>query len=164
MRWQEENFQGSNPSLPPLWPGFYSRHCHVAGPILHNLISSTMEDHNIVTFKNMSAKFLELSAILSKIELSRVMRKCVLFNMRTTKAQISLRICAVWSAPLLFTEYNISRFYSRNFKTLASFCGCAGWFVFDLVGNSQTCFVVSWLSLNFVWDDMNQLSKVAEIS
>ena len=31
---------------------------------------------------------------------------------------------------------NISRFYSRNFKTLASFCGCAGRFVSGLVGNS----------------------------
>ena len=28
----------------------------------------------------------------------------------------------------------ISRFYSRNFKTLASFCGCAGRFVSGLVG------------------------------
>ena len=34
--------------------------------------------------------------------LSRAMRKCVLCHMRTTKAQISLRIRAVWSAPLLF--------------------------------------------------------------
>ena len=31
----------------------------------------------------------------------------------------------------------ISRFYSRNFKTLASFCGCAGRFVSGLVGNSR---------------------------
>ena len=30
------------------------------------------------------------------------MRKCVLCHMWTTKAQISLRIRAVWSAPLLF--------------------------------------------------------------
>ena len=28
-------------------------------------------------------------------------------------------------------------FYSRNFKTLASFCGCAGRFVSGLVGNSR---------------------------
>ena len=33
---------------------------------------------------------------------SQVMRKRVLCHMRTTKAQICLRICAVWSAPLLF--------------------------------------------------------------
>ena len=33
--------------------------------------------------------------------------------------------------------YNISRFYSRNFKTLASFCGCADRFVYGLVGNSR---------------------------
>ena len=34
--------------------------------------------------------------------MSRAMRKCVFSHMRTTKAQISLRIRAVWSAPLLF--------------------------------------------------------------
>ena len=34
--------------------------------------------------------------------LSRTMRKCVLCHMRTTKAQIRLRIRAVWSAPLFF--------------------------------------------------------------
>ena len=36
----------------------------------------------------------------------------------------------------LLKQYDISRFYSRNFKTLASFCGCAGRFVSGLVGNS----------------------------
>ena len=35
--------------------------------------------------------------------MSRAMRKGVLCHMRTTKAQISLCIRAVWSAPLLFT-------------------------------------------------------------
>ena len=35
-------------------------------------------------------------------QVSQAMRKCVLCHMRTTKAQISLRIRAVWSAPLLF--------------------------------------------------------------
>ena len=35
-------------------------------------------------------------------QVSRAMRKCVLCHMRTTKAQVSLRISAVWSAPLLF--------------------------------------------------------------
>ena len=34
--------------------------------------------------------------------MSRAMRKCVLCHMRTTKVQISLRIRAVWSEPLLF--------------------------------------------------------------
>ena len=37
----------------------------------------------------------------------------------------------------LFRYYNISIFYSRNFKTLASFRGCAGRFVSGLVGNSR---------------------------
>ena len=37
-----------------------------------------------------------------KNQMSRAMRKCDLCHTRTTKVQISLRICAVWSAPLLF--------------------------------------------------------------
>ena len=47
-------------------------------------------------------------------------------------AQSDQRLCCS-----LFRYYNISRFYSRNFKTLASFCGCTGWFVSGLVGNSR---------------------------
>ena len=35
------------------------------------------------------------------LQVSRAMRKCVLCHMRPTKAQISLHIHAVWSAPLL---------------------------------------------------------------
>ena len=50
------------------------------------------------------------------------------------KAQISLRIRAVWSAPLLFA---VSSFYIRNFKPLASFCGCAGWFESYLIENTE---------------------------
>ena len=42
------------------------------------------------------------SAFICKINSSRAMRKCALCHMRTTKAQISLRIRAVWSAPLWF--------------------------------------------------------------
>ena len=37
-----------------------------------------------------------------KIYMSRAMRKPILCHIQTTKTQISLRICAVWSAPLLF--------------------------------------------------------------
>ena len=47
-------------------------------------------------------------------------------------AQSDQRLCCS-----LLRQYNISRFYSRNFKTPASFCGCAGRFVFGLVGNSR---------------------------
>ena len=50
------------------------------------------------------------------------------------KAQISLIsafvVCCLDSIISL-------RFYSRNFKTLASFCGCAGRFVSGLVGNAR---------------------------
>ena len=45
-------------------------------------------------------------------------------------AQSGQRLCCS-----LLREYYIFRFYSRNSKTLASFCGCAGRFVPGLVGN-----------------------------
>ena len=47
-------------------------------------------------------------------------------------AQSDQRLCYS-----LFRQYNISRFYSRNFKTLASYCGCEGRFVSGLVGNPR---------------------------
>ena len=53
-------------------------------------------------------------------------------------AQSDQRLCCS-----LLRWCNISRFYSRNFKTLASFCGCAGWFVSGLGGNSRRQ-VLSW--------------------
>ena len=68
------------------------------------------------------------------------MRKCVLCHMRTTKTQIKACASAQSDQRLccsLTRLYNISRFYSQNFKTLASFCGCAGRFVSGLVGNSR---------------------------
>ena len=50
--------------------------------------------------------------------------------MRTTKSDQHL-CCS------LPEEYNTSTCYSRNFKTLASLCGCAGWFESYLVGNPE---------------------------
>ena len=47
-------------------------------------------------------------------------------------------------------EKYIYRFYSRNFKTLASFCGCAGRFVSGLVGNSRRYILSWWGSYVFV--------------
>ena len=63
--------------------------------------------------------------------------KTCLCHMRTTKVHISLRIRTVWSAPLL---YNISSFCIRNFKPLASFCGCPGRFESYLVENPKDRF------------------------
>ena len=46
-------------------------------------------------------------------------------HMQTTKAQISLSIRTVWSAPLLYNTYTC---YIQNFKTLASFwCRALTW-------------------------------------
>ena len=46
----------------------------------------------------------------NKHQVSQVMRKCVLCHMRTTKAQISLRICTVFAAGIsLVSRSEISR-------------------------------------------------------
>ena len=72
------------------------------------------------------------------------MRKRVLWHMRTTKVQISLRICAVWSAPLFFAAYIVWYVilltlicYIQSFKVLASSCTWAAWFESYLVENPR---------------------------
>ena len=72
--------------------------------------------------------------------------------MRTTKAQISLRICAVYqrlccSLPKLC---NASSFCNQNFKPHASFCNWAGQFESDLVGNSRRHVFSWWGSLDAI--------------
>ena len=52
--------------------------------------------------------------------MSRAMRKCVLCYMRTTKAQISLRIRAVWSAPLLCTAFTQLYWLNNTSETPAT--------------------------------------------
>ena len=59
---------------------------------------------------------------------------------------------------LLLRQYNISRFYSRNFKTLASFCGCAGRLVTGLVGNSRRHILSWWGSFESVHYQMKQVT------
>ena len=89
--------------------------------------------------------------------MSHVMRKPALCLMRTTNAQISLRIRAVWSATslLLAKEYITSNFYIRNFKPLPSFCGWAGRFESILVENTEDRFsgdvAQYWLSFSIVF-------------
>ena len=60
--------------------------------------------------------------------------------MRTTKAQISLRIRAVWSAPLLFAAWIVQYHYllfCQNDKTLASLISWAGRFESRRVTNPK---------------------------
>ena len=59
--------------------------------------------------------------------------------MRRTKAQTSLCICAVWSAPLLPlpVKYNTSTYYTQNFNILASLCSRACWFEAHLVAGCK---------------------------
>ena len=63
-------------------------------------------------------------------------------HMRTTKAQISLRIHAVWSAPLFLLprQCNISSFYIGNFMTPASFFSRADQFESYLFENPEDRF------------------------
>ena len=63
-------------------------------------------DFILALFSYNIVKFVASTVLYSdnndEICMSRAMTKCVLSHMRTTKAQIRLRIRAVWSAPLLF--------------------------------------------------------------
>ena len=75
-------------------------------------------------------------------QLNLVMRKpvfaiCEQQRRRSTCAssQSDKRLC--FSLPMWYTS---SSFYIRNFKPLASFCGCAGRFVSYLVGNPEERF------------------------
>ena len=64
-------------------------------------------------------------------------RKPIFGELRTTKAQTSLRIHAVWSAPMLFAYWKVSH---QNFTNLASLCSWAGWFGYDLVRSPEDRF------------------------
>ena len=48
------------------------------------------------------------------LKMGHIMRKPVFCHMWTTKAQISLHIHVVWSAPLLFATWIVTRFYSSK--------------------------------------------------
>ena len=78
--------------------------------------------------------------------------KTCLCNMRKIKAQISLRIPAVWSAPLLFASW-IVLFLRWNFMSLASLCGWADWFESYPVENPEDSFSddEAQLYLNFLY-------------
>ena len=65
--------------------------------------------------------------------MSHVMRKPVLPYANNKGADQRL-YCS------LLRQYNISSFYIRNFKTLASFCGCVGRFESNLVANPEDRF------------------------
>ena len=56
--------------------------------------------------------------------------------LQTTKAQTSLRIRAVWSAPLLFTNWIVSYL----FTILSSLSGWECWFWYDRIGNTEDRF------------------------
>ena len=80
-----------------------------------------------------------------KIDMSQAMRKCVFMSREQqrrrsacTSVQFDQRLCCS-----LLRQYNISRFYSRNFKTLASFCRCGVWPGRKL---PKTRIVVSWFN------------------
>ena len=69
------------------------------------------------------------------------MRKPAFFAYAKTKTQISLSVTAKVQADqpffLLHVKYNPSSFKIRNFKPLATLCGCTARFVSDLVGNPE---------------------------
>ena len=70
-----------------------------------------------------------VSNILAKVRCRPAMQKRIFGHMRTTKAQISLRICAFWSGHSLsanrITGYY--RMYDWRAKDRMIICACAGW-------------------------------------
>ena len=64
--------------------------------------------------RNLILVYLALSGLFVQILMSRAMRKCVFGHMRTAKAQISLRIRAGWSGPLLSANRRLE--YYRMYK------------------------------------------------
>ena len=68
-------------------------------------------------------------------------RKPVFRGLRATKAQTSLRICADWSAPLLFAFWKVPYLNllqaKINFNFLASICSWTGWFESPFIGNPK---------------------------
>ena len=68
-------------------------------------------------------------------------RKPVFGGLRTAKAQTSLRIRAVWSAPFLFAYWNL---LLAKFQILPSLCDWADWFVSRVSAETpKTGFVAS---------------------
>ena len=72
-----------------------------------------------------------------KMQLNRAMRKCLKSYANNKGADQPAHPHSLISAFVVGCLDNISRFYSRNFKRLARFCGCTGRFVSGLVGNSR---------------------------
>ena len=77
-----------------------------------------------------------------KNDLGHCIRKTNNMHMRKQRRRPALRLPRSWSAPLfsLLRYYNPSSSFIRNFKILAIFCDCTGWFVLDLVGNPNCWF------------------------
>ena len=69
-------------------------------------------------------------------------RKPVFRGLRTTQAQTSLRIRAVWSGPLLFTFWKVSyvNLLQVKFNYLASLCSWGDWFETRFVRNPEDRF------------------------
>ena len=77
-------------------------------------------------------------------------KMCLMSYANNKGADQPAHLCSLISAFIVHCLYSISRFYSQNFKTLASFCGCAGQFVSRQVGNSRR-HVLSWRGSFFMF-------------
>ena len=81
------------------------QHCGETRKVLHNKTNTeTLEETKLISFVFYSISWIDcdLWVWLFSQDLSHVMRKPVLWHMRTTKTQTSLRIRAVCSTTLLF--------------------------------------------------------------
>ena len=75
------------------------------------------------------------------------MRKTA-FECAKTKAQISCIVTMQLISAFVFAIKIVLSLYFLNFKPLAIFCDCTARSVFDLVRNTKTGFLTTWLNIS----------------
>ena len=92
--------------------------------------------------------------------MGRDTRKPLFGGLRTTQAQTSLLMPAVWSVPLLFAFWKVSyvNLLQVKFNFLASLCSWGDWFE-----TQKTSFIASKPRLSHWWEMLSTYSKCSKI-
>ena len=91
--------------------------------------------------------------VYSELKVHHDVRKHAFEGLGATRAQTSLCICAVWSAPLLFAFWKMLylTWYRWDFNFLSSLCSCGEWFESRFVGNPEDRFFSCGGPFNFFY-------------
>ena len=119
---------------------------------------------NFSTFLILCTIYIKFIPNFWVLQMSRAMRKCLICEQQRRRsacpsARSDQHLCCS-----LLRHYNISRFFSQNFKTLASFYSCADWFVSGLVGNSRRHSLTCCGSNKCTYCDLSQLMRLWHFS